>query len=62
LCIEEKTKEYIHAEMLGRAARNVVLETHKWEDWGNSGDSLQHIKYLWHILVIYGKAYNKTTI
>jgi hypothetical protein len=56
---ENKTTEEIHTEMLGRAARNVLLESHKWEDWANSVDSLQHIKYLWHTLVVHGRLYSQ---
>jgi len=37
------------------AAVSVVTNPQSWADWGNSKDTLQHIKYLWHTLVVYGK-------
>jgi hypothetical protein len=45
----------LDAAMLGRAAVSVVTTPEQWQDWGSPEDTLQHLKYLWHILVVYGK-------
>ena len=47
--------EHIDAATIGMAAVSVVTNPQSWADWGNSKDTLQHIKYLWHTLVVYGK-------
>jgi hypothetical protein len=47
--------DYLDAALLGLAAVSVVTNPQQWQDWGTPRDILQHIKYLWHILVVYGK-------
>lgn len=46
---------YLDAATIGLAAVSVVANPEWWQDWGSPSDTLQHIKYLWHILVVYGK-------
>lgn len=46
---------YLNAATVGLAAVSVVADPEQWQDWGSPKDTLQHIKYLWHILVVYGK-------
>lgn len=46
---------HLDAAAIGLAAVSVVTSPKQWEDWGTARDTLQHIKYLWHILVAYGK-------
>jgi len=46
---------YLDAATIGLAAVSVVTNPEQWQDWGSPKDTLQHIKYLWHILVVYGK-------
>ncbi|WP_161977614.1 DUF3626 domain-containing protein [Dictyobacter kobayashii] len=47
---------YLDAATIGLAAVSVVANPEQWQDWGSPEDTLQHIKYLWHILVVYGKS------
>jgi hypothetical protein len=44
----------LDAYVIGRAAASVILKPETWEDWGTQGNTLQHLKQLWHILVKYG--------
>jgi GNAT superfamily N-acetyltransferase len=44
----------LHAELVGRAARSVVMAPADWEDWGAQADVLQYLKQLWHVLVHFG--------
>ncbi|GCE07197.1 DUF3626 domain-containing protein [Dictyobacter aurantiacus] len=46
---------YLDAATIGLAAVSVVTNPQQWQDWGSPANTLQHIKYLWHILVVYGK-------
>lgn len=46
---------YLDAATIGLAAVSVVTNPEQWHDWSSPKDTLQHIKYLWHILVVYGK-------
>jgi hypothetical protein len=46
----------LDAEVLGRAARSVATEPERWADHGTPADTLQHIKQLWHVLVIRGES------
>jgi hypothetical protein len=48
------TGQYIDAATIGQAAVSVVNDPEQWQEWGNVDEALQRIKYLWHILVIYG--------
>ena len=45
----------LDAAAIGLAARSVITEPEAWWDWASAQDTLQHLKYLWHILVVYGK-------
>lgn len=47
--------EYVDAATIGLAAVSVVVNPQEWADWGNPKDTLQHIKYLWHTLVVFGR-------
>ena len=47
--------QHLDAAVIGLAARSVITNPEQWQDWGSAKDTLQHLKYLWHILVIYGK-------
>ena len=44
----------LDAEVIGRAARAVVRDPLGWAGFGAGAQVLQHIKYLWHILVLQG--------
>ncbi|GCE12275.1 DUF3626 domain-containing protein [Tengunoibacter tsumagoiensis] len=46
---------YLNAATIGSAAASVVTTPERWNDWGTPEETLQHLKYLWHILVVYGK-------
>jgi Protein of unknown function (DUF3626) len=46
---------YLDAATLGLAAVSVVTNPEQWQDRGSLKDTLQYIKYLWHILVVCGK-------
>jgi hypothetical protein len=46
---------HIDAAAIGLAAASVGTHPELWQDWGTPKRTLQHLKYLWHILVIYGK-------
>lgn len=43
------------AATLGRAARSLLREPTKWQDWGTAAETWQHIKQLWHVLVRFGR-------
>ena len=45
----------LNAAAIGQAAASVVAYPERWQDWGTPRNALQHMKYLWHILVVYGK-------
>ncbi len=45
----------LNPAVLGAAAVSVVTSPGTWTDWGPPRETLQHIKYLWHVLVAYGK-------
>jgi hypothetical protein len=44
----------LDAAMIGRAAASLHHEPEAWRDWGSREDTLQHLKFLWHVLVQYG--------
>lgn len=46
---------HVDAAAIGMAAVSVVASPELWADWGSSKDTLQHIKYIWHTLVVFGK-------
>lgn len=45
----------LDAANIGQAAVSVVRNPEQWEDWGEPREALQHLKYLWLILVAYGE-------
>jgi len=47
-------RQRLHAELIGRAARSVVTDPGRWEEWNTPAEALQRIKQLWHVLVQYG--------
>ncbi len=53
LVAERYDRQVLDAEVIGRAARSVVREPHRWSAFGP--DPLQLVKYLWHILVLLGR-------
>jgi hypothetical protein len=44
----------IDAATIGHGAVSIVTNPQQWQEWGTVDDALQRIKYLWHILVVYG--------
>lgn len=40
--------------LLGKAAKSAVNDPDKWQEY-SPGDALQNIKYLWHVLVVFGE-------
>lgn len=44
----------IDAELIGRAARRVVTDPDHFADRGEPSETLEHLKQLWHVLVVYG--------
>lgn len=44
----------IDAALVGDAARSVVAEPGTWSTWGGVADTLQELKYLWHLVVMLG--------
>lgn len=50
------TASYVDAATVGRAAAPAVREPATWAAWGTPEEVLQHVKYLWHTVVRYGRA------
>lgn len=46
----------LDAAKVGAAARAVVLDPAAWADHAAPAETLQHLKYLWHALVVFGRA------
>jgi len=46
---------YIDASVIGDAVNDLKRDSTKWCDRGNYEEVLQELKYLWHVLVRYGK-------
>lgn len=44
----------VDAALIGRGAVSAVTEPERWADRGPIGDTLQHLKQLWHVLVRFG--------
>ncbi|MEV6302061.1 DUF3626 domain-containing protein [Actinoplanes sp. NPDC051861] len=44
----------LDAALVGRAARSVVRSSDVWARFGPPADVLQLVKYLWHVLVLFG--------
>jgi hypothetical protein len=55
------TRPLIDAATIGQAAVSVVTDPQQWQEWGTVDDALQRLKYLWHILVVYGVPYCATS-
>jgi hypothetical protein len=51
---------FIDTHHLGLAVMDIYQNPKKWDRWGTQNEVLQKIKLLWHVLVKYGKKYNKT--
>jgi hypothetical protein len=47
--------EVLTAAAVGSGARSVVLDPGVWADLGSAAECLQHLKLLWHVLVIVGR-------
>jgi Protein of unknown function (DUF3626) len=45
----------IDAAAIGAAQRSLRLRPEDWREWGTHGDTLEHLKQLWHVLVHYGE-------
>lgn len=48
--------DVVDAASIGVAARDVVLDPGSWSSWGPPAETLQHLKYLWHVLVLAGRS------
>ncbi len=48
------TNGAIDAAVIGSAAASLHQHPEVWQDWGAPGETLQHLKQLWHVLVQYG--------
>jgi hypothetical protein len=46
---------WLHARLIGRAARAVVRDPAAWAALGPPAEVLQQLKYLWHVLVLRGE-------
>jgi Protein of unknown function (DUF3626) len=46
--------DVVTAAAIGDAARDVVRDPGAWSSWATPAETLQHLKYLWHVLVIAG--------
>ncbi|MFP3914024.1 MAG: DUF3626 domain-containing protein [Actinomycetota bacterium] len=46
----------LNAAVIGRAARSIAVDFTRWADWETPHAALQHVKYLWHALVRFGRA------
>jgi hypothetical protein len=51
------TRPLLDAATIGQAAVSIVTNPEQWQAWGSVDDALQRVKYLWHILVVYGAPY-----
>ncbi|WP_327005760.1 DUF3626 domain-containing protein [Dactylosporangium sp. NBC_01737] len=55
LLCERYSRPLLDAELIGRAARDVVTAPGEWAAWGTPAATLQLLKYLWHILAWHGR-------
>jgi Protein of unknown function (DUF3626) len=44
----------LDASVIGRAAASLYQQPENWVDWGSPQETLQHLKFLWHVLVHHG--------
>jgi Protein of unknown function (DUF3626) len=51
------TRPLLDAATIGQGAVSIVTNRQQWQEWGTVDEALQRIKYLWHILVVYGAPY-----
>jgi len=49
------TKPHLDVSMIGEAARSLRQNPGLWSDRGSYAEVLQELKYLWHVLVKFGK-------
>ena len=54
LLCERYARPLVDAELIGRAARDVVTAPGEWTAWGTPAETLQLLKYLWHTLAVHG--------
>jgi hypothetical protein len=47
--------DVLTAAVIGAGARSVVLDPGGWTEFGSAAECLQHLKLLWHVLVIAGR-------
>lgn len=47
----------LDAYAIGNAARSLACHPELWADWGAPGETWQHLKQLWHVLVHFGHPY-----
>jgi hypothetical protein len=47
--------DVLEAAAVGAAAADVMRDPGGWQDWASPRDTLQHLKLLWHVLVIAGR-------
>lgn len=45
----------VTAATIGEAAVSLARQPEQWHDWATYGETLQHIKRLWHVLAYYGE-------
>ncbi|UVI32913.1 DUF3626 domain-containing protein [Paenibacillus spongiae] len=50
---------FVDAAAIGRAAASLQAHPQQWRDWGSYEETLQHLKQLWHVLVHFGRAYER---
>ena len=51
---ERAARSRLDAAAIGVAAASVVTDPVQWTDFESPREALQHLKYLWHILVAFG--------
>lgn len=55
LLCERYARPLVDAELIGRAARDVVTAPGEWSAWGSPAETQQLLKYLWHTLAVHGR-------
>lgn len=46
---------HLDAAVIGQAAVSAVKDPDRWSEWKTEQNALQHIKYIWHALVRFGR-------
>ena len=44
----------LDAAVIGSAEALLHERPEEWRDWGSHAEALQHLKQLWHVLILYG--------